>query len=86
MTGHCRDIKSKLAQNNFMYFNYHAKVRRLIEQGQAVGFEFLEEYHKISPSLLIYFKDSQPMPIRAHKFDEYLFLLAKFGVEEKKKQ
>ena len=73
-----------MAQNSFMYFNYHAKVKRLIEQGQAVGFEFLEEYHKISPCLLIYFKNSPPMPIRAHKFDEYLFLLAKFGVEEKK--
>ena len=68
-----------------MYFNYHAKVRRLIEQEQATYFEILEEYHKISPCLLIYFKNSPPMPIRAHKFDEYLFLLAKFGVEEKQK-
>ena len=65
-----------------MYFNYHAKVKRLIAEGQAVGYEFLTEYHKISPCLLIYFKDFSPMPIRAHKFDEYLFILAKFGVEE----
>ena len=71
-----------MTQNNFMYFNYHAKVRHLIENGQAVGYEFLKEYHKISPCLLIHFKDSPPMPIRAHKFDEYLFLLAKFGVKE----
>ena len=74
--------KLKLAQNKFMYFNYHAKVKKLIENGQATGFEFFEEYHKISPCLVIFFKSSPPMPIRAHKFDEYLFLLAKFGVEE----
>ena len=73
-----------LTQNSFVYFKYHAKVRKLIEQGQAMEYEFLEEYHKISPCLLIYFKDSPPMPIREHKFNEYLFLLVKFDVKEKK--
>lgn len=66
-----------------MYFNYHAKVQKLIKQGHAVGFEKLEKYHNISPCLLIYFDQFPPMPIRQHKFDEYLFLLAEFGVKEK---
>ena len=66
-----------------MYFNYHAKVMRLIESGQAECYEFLKEYHKISPCLLIYFKNHPPMPIREHKFDEYMFLLAKYGVFER---
>lgn len=68
-----------------MYFNYHAKVQNLIKTGHATGFEFVEEYHHISPCLLIYFDEFAPMPIRQHKFEEYLFLLAKFGVEEFKK-
>ena len=66
-----------------MYFNYHAKVKKLIQEGRATGFEFLEEYHKISPCLLIYFDEFPPMPVRQHRFEEYLFLLAKFGVKEK---
>ncbi|MBP3619837.1 MAG: thermostable hemolysin delta-VPH [Clostridia bacterium] len=65
-----------------MYFNYHAKIKRLIEQGHCVGFERLEEYHKISPCILIYFDNKKPMPIREHRFEEYLFLFAKFGVKE----
>ncbi len=65
-----------------MYFNYHAKVRRLIEEGHALGFKFLKEYHKISPCLLIYFDNTQPMPIREHRFEEYSFILAKYGVCE----
>ena len=67
-----------------MYFNYHAKVKLLIEGGHALGYEFLPVYHKISPCLLIYFDNNIPMPIREHMFDEYKFLLAKHGVKELK--
>ena len=66
-----------------MYFNYHAKIKNLILEGHASGYEFLEEYHKISPCLLIYFDCHPPMPIREHRFEEYLFLLAKKDVKEK---
>lgn len=69
-----------------MYFNYHAKVKRLIEEGHALDFEFLPEYHKISPCLLIFFDNQKPMPIREHRFQEYIFLLAKFQVYEKDKK
>ncbi len=65
-----------------MYFNYHAKVKRLIESGHALGFEFLDSYHNISPCLLIYFDNEKPMPIREHRFEEYLYLFAKFSVDE----
>ncbi len=66
-----------------MYFNYHAKVKKLIESGQAEYFEIVPEYHKISPCMLIHFKDSKPMPIRQHKFEEYEFLLLKNNVRRK---
>jgi len=63
-----------------VYFNYHAKVKKLIKEGHATGFEIKEEYHKICPCLLIYFDNHIPMPIREKHFEEYLFLLTKYGV------
>ena len=69
-----------------MYFNYHAKVKKLLLQGHAVGYEMLENYHQISPCLLIYFDDGRAMPIRENMFAEYFFLLAKYGVYEIDKQ
>ena len=65
-----------------VYFNYHAKLKRLIESGKAIGYERLEEYHNISPCILVHFEGERSMPIREHKFEEYLFLFAKFGVKE----
>ena len=68
-----------------MYFNYHAKIKKLIKENHAVGFEFLEEYHNISPCILIYFDSVKPLPIREHRFEEYMFLFAKYDVKEIKK-
>ena len=65
----------------FMYFNYHANVKRLIKEKKAIGYEFLENYHNISPCLLIYFKDERPMPIRDSHFDEYLKLLKEYKIK-----
>ena len=64
-----------------MYFNYHAKVKRLIKEKKAIGYEFLESYHNISPCLLIYFKYERPMPIRDSHFDEYLKLLKEYEIK-----
>ena len=64
-----------------MYFNYHAKVKRLIKEKKAIGYEFLENYHNISPCLLIYFKDERPMPIRDSHFDEYMKLLKEYEIK-----
>ena len=63
-----------------MYFNYHAKVKRLIREGKAIGYEFLKSYHNISPCMLIYFKDEKSMPIREDYFDEYITLLKEYDV------
>lgn len=65
-----------------MYFNYHAKLKNLIQTGHAVGFERFVEYHGISPCILIYFDNGDKWPVREYRFDEYLFLFAKFGVEQ----
>lgn len=74
----------RFTQNIDMYFSYHACAKRLIETGHCLGYEYLPSYHGISPCLLIYFDNHIPMPIRSHRFDEYLFLFAKFGIMELK--
>lgn len=61
--------------NGLVYFNYHAKVKRLILQGELLGYEFLDEYNGISPALVLYFKHSPPMPIRSYRWEEYVPLL-----------
>ena len=59
------------------YFNYHATAKRLISQGKLVDFYFTEKYKHISPALVLIFDDPihPVMPIREHRWGEYLPLL-----------
>ena len=57
------------------YFNYHAKAKNLIATGHLIRFEIVPCWNKIEPALVLYFDNNRPMPIRKHKFDEYLRLL-----------
>lgn len=57
------------------YFNYHAKAKNLIASGHLIRFEIVPKWGKISPALVLYFDNNKPMPIRVHKFNEYLRLL-----------
>ncbi|MBE7075318.1 MAG: thermostable hemolysin delta-VPH [Clostridiales bacterium] len=60
-----------------MYFNYHSKVKKVIENDIVTKIEILDEYHGISPAMVLYFSSHPPMPIREHKWDEYIALLFK---------
>lgn len=55
-----------------MYFNYHSKVKQIINQDEILKIEIVNNYNGISPAMLIYFKNHPPMPIREHKWDEYI--------------
>lgn len=57
------------------YFNYHAKAKKLISDGHLVKFVIVQKWNSISPALVLYFDNNKPMPIREHRFDEYLKLL-----------
>ncbi|MBR7181764.1 MAG: thermostable hemolysin delta-VPH [Clostridia bacterium] len=61
------------------YYNYHATAKRLIALGKLTRYYFVENYRGISPALLLFFDDPKHpiMPIRAHRFEEYLALLNK---------
>jgi len=67
-----------------MYFNYHAKVKRLILEGRLEGYEFFDEYNGITPALVLYFKDARPMPIRDYMWEEYIKVLEQFDKKQEK--
>ncbi len=55
-----------------MYFNYHSKVKQVIENDTITKIEIVDNHNGIKPAMLIYFKNHPPMPIREHKWDEYI--------------
>ena len=57
------------------YFNYHAKIKRLIYEGHLVNFEIVEKWNGISPALVLYFDNEKPMPIREYRWNEYFDLI-----------
>lgn len=58
-----------------MYFNYHAKAKKLIAEGHLIRYEFTENWGAIRPALVLYFDNAKPMPIRENRWQEYLPLL-----------
>jgi len=62
-------------KNNCMYFNYHAKLKRLINENHATKYEIFDNWNGIKPALVIFFDNHPPMPVRIHKWREYLPLL-----------
>lgn len=61
------------------YFNYHATAKRLILQGKLIRYYITDRYRSISPALVLIFDDQKHpiMPIREHRWEEYLPLLKK---------
>ena len=68
------------------YFNYHAKINKLIKEKQLIDYKFFPTYHHISPALVLYFKDYPPMPIRQHQFVRYQIILQNYFENVKIKQ
>ncbi len=54
-----------------MYYSYHNSIKKLLKEGQLVGWEFVEKYNNISPALVIYFSCHRPMPVREKHFEYY---------------
>lgn len=58
-----------------MYYNYHAKVKKLISEGHMIDYQVMPRWNLIAPALVIYFDNHKPMPIRKHKWEEYWDIL-----------
>lgn len=57
------------------YFNYHAKVKKLIAEGHLIDYRVVDNWNGITPALVLYFDNNRPMPIREHRFKEYFEIL-----------
>lgn len=57
------------------YFNYHAKIKKLIYENRLISYEFVDDYHGIKPALVLYFQGERPMPIRQYRWEEYVSIL-----------
>jgi len=66
-----------------MFFNYHSKVKRIIQSDTVTKIEIVKDYNGIKPAMVLYFKNNPPMPIREHKWDEYISLLFEEKEENK---
>lgn len=58
-----------------VYFNYHGKAKKLINEGHLTHFEIVDRWNAIAPALVLYFDNHIPMPIREEKWSEYLPLI-----------
>ena len=66
-----------------MYFNYHAKIKKLIRTGHLNGYRFVNDWNGISPALVFFFDNERPMPIRKTHWPEYMALLKKIRNSDK---
>jgi len=66
-----------------MYFNYHAKAKKLIKDGRPVWFGFYENWNGISPALVLFFDDEKPIPIREYRWNEYFAIIDEIPEKER---
>ena len=63
------------------YFNYHARAKKLIKEGFFKEYKIVEEYNGIKPAMVLFFKNSRPIPIRKNKWGEYKQIIKEIGYE-----
>lgn len=64
--------KTWFLSGGYMYYNYHAQIKKLISEGHLVKSEIVDQWNSISPALVLYFDNHKPMPVREYRWDEYL--------------
>lgn len=65
------------------YFNYHAKIKKLIKEKVIVSYNFVENYKNISPALLFYDFNDSVYVVRDYRFEEYLPLIEKYNIKKR---
>ena len=63
------------------YFNYHAKAKRLILNGNCFACTIFSNYHNIKPAMVLYFNNCKPIPIREYMWQNYFPLLKQLKIE-----
>lgn len=59
------------------YFNFHAIVKKMIDDGKLISWYIVDVYNNISPALILVFNDPKRpiVPIRRHMWDKYFEML-----------
>lgn len=63
-----------------MYYNYHAKAKKLIAEGHLIDLKIVDKWNNIKPALVLFFDNHRPMPIRFYRWEEYL----KGGIDDER--
>lgn len=61
------------------YFNYHAKAKNKIKNGELKNYEIVDRHNAIAPALVLTFIDGTVMPIRQHKWEEYITYINQYS-------
>ncbi len=64
-----------------MYYNYHARAKSLIKNGNCIGATIFNTYHHIYPALVLYFDNHKPIPIREYMWEDYFDLLKSYNID-----
>lgn len=67
-----------------VYFNYHARIDRLLKEGKLLRAVIVKKWNQISPALVLFFSDHPPMPIREYRWQEYFLRLYEMNVTVEK--
>ena len=70
-------MKTNFGQTKFVYFNYHASLKKKIDQGMLTGYKIVHRYKNIAPCMILFFCDGLQKPVRVHMFDYYLDMFDK---------
>ncbi|MBO4937304.1 MAG: thermostable hemolysin delta-VPH [Clostridia bacterium] len=57
------------------YYNYHGIAKRLIKEGHLLSYSIMPKWNDISPALVLFFDNHNPMPIREYHWEDYLKLI-----------
>ena len=58
-----------------MYYNYHGKIKQLIQEGHLIDYQVMPRWNLITPALVLFFDNHKPMPIRKYRWEEYWEIL-----------
>ena len=61
-------------------YPYHNAIKQRIKNKELINYEYVDQYNKISPCLLLYFNTYPYVrPIREHRFHEYENILSNYS-------
>lgn len=64
-------------------YPYHNKIKQRIRLGELQSYDYVQNYPRIGPALVLYFSTYPPVrPIRPHRWAEYAPLLAQWEARQ----